>query len=73
MTFTELMKFESSNRFTELDNNKEFTLYRSEYFFRGSSEYTTYLVNNSSDEYIELSSNRVKKIQSALKKVVKIG
>lgn len=66
MTFTELKNFDSSNRFTILDNDNEYSLYRSEYYFRGTSEYTTYLVNNSSDEYTEINSNRVKTIKGAL-------
>lgn len=70
MTFTELKKFERSNRFTILDENKEYSLYRSEYYFRGTSEYTTYLVNNSSDKYTEIKSNRVKTVKGALNSLV---
>lgn len=66
MTFTELQKFDRSNRFTILDNNKDFSLYRSEYYFRGTSEYTTYLVDNSSDEYKEIKSNRIKTVKGAI-------
>lgn len=69
MTFTELKKFDRSNRFTLLDNNKDFSLYRSEYYFRGDSEYTTYLVNNSTDDFVEVKNNRIRTISGALKNV----
>lgn len=69
MTFTELQKFDRSNTFTILDSGEKYSLYRSEYYFRGHSELTTYLVNNDSDEYTELKTNRVKTVAGALKKL----